>query len=135
MSSSAFKKYLIGPQTSGDITSGFVTDSANLGGGPGSATITITYKRVGKLYFAFATSGIGFGSGVITDGQGDDNVTNAARVASLLGVTVGTIYNTSAPITFGGGTGARGVSWWNGSVDWIDGGTNSGEVLMAFLAT
>lgn len=130
MNNLSSKQYVIEslPDDPSQITTGFVTDTFVAGGPPGS--VQINYKKVGKLYFGFETTGMGFMSGIIVSMAGS-NATNAARIATLLGLTVNTVYTATAG--FAGFQYARGISYYNGS-DWTDSGTASGSVLTGFLA-
>lgn len=130
MAQSAFKKYAINDFGPGDITSGVVTDSFDLGGGPFSSDIS--YYKAGNLYFGFNSYNMSGGSpvGIICD-DGGSNAVNAARLATLLGVTVNTIYTVTADVAAGTNTGKR-VTY-SGS-DWTDNGVATGSILYAFLA-
>lgn len=129
---SASKKYLINqlPDDPSQITSGFVTDTFNLGGGDFLARIY--YKKVGKLYFGFnnTIAEDAVLKGIICD-DGLSNADNADQIAALLGETVNTIYTVTADVTAGANTGKR-VTY-NGS-KWIDNGVSTGTILYAFLA-
>jgi len=131
MNNLSSKQYVIdqGPTDPSQITTGFVTDSFSLGG-PG--TLEIGYFKVGKLYFGF-NNNISVGGpyrGVVCAMAGS-NATNAARIATLLGLTVNTIYTVTTDVAAGTNTGYR--ITYNGT-NWIDSGTATGTILYAFLA-
>lgn len=132
MSQSAFKKYSINqlPTDPSQITSGFVVDTFSLGGPDFSARIY--YQKVGKLYFGFNNT-ITLSStvvGVVCD-DGLSNADNADRIATLLGVTVNTIYTATSDVAGGTNTGDR--ITFNGT-KWVDNGVATGTILYAFLA-
>lgn len=131
MSQSAFKKYSIDqlPNDPSQITSGFVTDTFN-GGGPDFSG-DIYYEKVGKLYFNFQTTGGGLNGCICVTGGGQSNADNADRIASLLGLTVNTVYEVNTSL--GGSNNVVYRAGYN-SGKWNDQGSQVGPMLTAFLA-